>query len=150
MHFKVVPTDMGVIISYNVMIYNTLFQDKLSQIKDTGLTQNEEATREAIVPMVYSESLQDAVSNLSTSIDKLLLPMLKKRLVTTMEYFWLRQIFCPGEKVKELYEVFLPQKGVKGLKGFMEVLQDVGRKVPKYQNHRDLLKSSLQAHLSKF
>ena len=132
------------------MFYNTLFQDKLSQIKDTGLTQSEKAAREAIVPMVYSESLPDAVSNLSMSINKLLLPMLKKRLVTTMEYFWLRQIFCPGEKVKELYEVFLPQKGVKGLKGFMKVLQDVGRKMPKYQNHRDLLKSSLQAHLSKF
>ena len=84
------------------------------------------------------------------SINKLLIPMLKKRLVTTMEYFWLCQTFCPGEKVQELYEVFLPQKGVKGLKAFMEVLQDVGRKIPKYQNHRDLLKSSLQVHLSKF
>ena len=116
-------------------------------IEETGLMQNEEAAREAIVPMVYSESLPDAVINLSMSINKLLLPMLKKRLVTTMEYFWLRQIFCPGEKVQELYEVILPQKGVKGLKGFMEVLQDVGRKIPKYQNHRDLLKSTLQAHI---
>ena len=116
-------------------------------IKETGLTQNEEAAREAIVPMVYSESLPDAVINLSMSINKLLLPMLKKRLVTTMEYFWLRQIFCPGEKVQELYKVILPQKGVKGLKGFMEVLQDVGRKIPKYQNHQDLLKSTLQAHI---
>ena len=100
--------------------------------------------------MVYSESLPDAVINLSMTIDKLLIPMLKRRLVTTMEFFWLRQTFCPGEKVKELYEVFLPQKGVKGLKAFMEVLQDVGRKTPKYQNHRDLLKSTLQVQLSKF
>ena len=100
--------------------------------------------------MVYSESLPDAVVNLSTNINKLLLPMLKKRLVTTMEYFWLREIFCPGEKVKELYEVFLPQKGVKGLKAFMEVLQDVGRKTPKYQKHHELLKSSLKAQFSKF
>ena len=128
-------------------MFNTLFQDKLSWIKETGLTQNEEAAREAIVPMIYSESLPDAVINLSMSINKLLLPMLKKRLVTAMEYFWLRQIFCPGEKVQELYEVFLPQKGVKGLKAFMEVLQDAGRKVPKYRNHHDLLKSTLQAHI---
>ena len=137
-----------------ILSYITLFQDKLSQIKGTGLAFNqyesEEAAREAIIPMVYSESLPDAVNNLSMSINKLLLPMLKKRLVTSMEYFWLRQIFCPGEKVKELYEVLLPQKGVEGLKGFMEVLQDVGRKIPKYQNHRDLLKSCLKAHLSKF
>lgn len=100
--------------------------------------------------MVYSESLQDAVVNLSMNINKLLLPMLKKRLVSAMEYLWLRQIFCRGEKIKELYEVFLPQKGVEGLKAFMKVLQNMGRKIPKYQSHRDLLKSNLQTHLSKF
>ena len=127
---------------------------KLSQIKMVERTlrqhDNEDVAKEAIVPIVYSESLPDAVINLSRSFNKLFIPMLNKRLITLMEYYWLREIFCPGEKIKELYEVFLPQKGVKGLKGFMEVLQDVGRKIPKYQKHRDLLECTLQAHLSKF
>jgi len=100
--------------------------------------------------MVYAESLPDAVINLSRSINKLLLPMLKKHLVFTSEYYWLRGVYYPGEKLEYLYKNVLPQKGVKGLRGFMEVLQDVGRKVPKYQNHQDLLRSSLQTHLSKF
>ena len=126
------------------------FQQKLSLIKSSAQGQSEEAAREAIVSEVYSESLLDAVINLSMSINKLLQPMLKKSLVTSTEYSWLCQIFSPEEKMNELYEIILPQKGVKGLKGFMEMLVDIGRKIPKYQNHWDMMKSNLQACLLKY
>jgi len=111
---------------------------------------NENVAKEAIVPIVYSESLSDAVINLSRNINKLLIPMLKKHIVSTSEYCWLRGLYYPGKKLEYLYKNVLPQKGVKGLRGFMEVLQDVGRKIPKYQKHRDLLECTLQAYLSKF
>ena len=126
----------------------------MSQIKSAesllSRYDSKEAAKEAIVPMVYSESLPDAVFNLNKSINKLLIPMLKKHIVSTGEYCWLRGVYYPGKKLNYLYKEVLPQKGAKGLKAFLEVLQDVGRKVPKYQNHQDQLKSSLQAHLSKF
>ena len=100
--------------------------------------------------MVYSESLPDAVINLSMGINNLLLLMLKQHILTPGEYCGVKGVYYPGKKLGYLYKEILPQKGVKGLKAFMEVLQDVGRKIPKYQNHQDLLKSSLQARLSKF
>ena len=54
------------------MHYITLFQEKLSRIKsaESVLSQykGEKAAMKAIIPMVYSESLQDAVINFSTSI----------------------------------------------------------------------------------
>ena len=84
--------------------------------------------------MVYSESLQDAVINLSMSINKLLIPMLKKHIFSTGKHCWLRGVYYHGKKLECLYKEILPQKGVKGLKAFMEVLQDVGRKTLKYQN----------------
>ena len=123
------------------------------QIKSVGLVldqyKSEKAAKEAIIPMVYSESLQDAVINLSMSINKLLIPMLKKHIISTGEYCWLRGVYYHGKKLEYLYKEILPQKGVKELKAFMAVLQDVGRKMPKYQNHWDLLKSNLQACFSK-
>ena len=100
--------------------------------------------------MVYSESLPDAVINLSMNINKLLLVMLKKHIVSTSDYCWLRGACYHGRKLEYLYKEILPQKGVKELKAFMEILQEVGRKTPKYHNHHDLLKSTLQTHLSKF
>ena len=131
-----------------------MLQEKVSQIKsaESVLRQhkNEKAAMKAIIPMVYSESLQDAVINLSTSINKLLLPMLKKHILSTTDYCWLRGACYRGKRSELLYKEILPQKGVKGLKAFMEVLQDVGRKMPKYQKHLIELKSSLQAHLPKF
>ena len=53
--------------------YITLFQEKLSRIKSVesvlGQYKSEKAAVKAIIPVVYSESLQDAVINLSiTSI----------------------------------------------------------------------------------
>ena len=114
------------------------------------LYESEEAAKEAIIPMVYSESLQDAVINLSMSINKLLIPMLKKHIISTGDYCWLRGVYYHGKKLEYLYKEILPQKGVKGLKAFMEVLQNVGRKMPKYQNQWNLLRSNLQAYLSKF
>ena len=100
--------------------------------------------------MVYSESLQDAVINLSMNINKLLIPMFKKHIISTGDYCWLRGVYYHGKKLEYLYKEVLSQKGVKGLNAFMEVLQDIGRKMPKYQNHWDLLKSNLQAKLSYF
>ena len=99
--------------------------------------------------MVYSESLPDAVINLSMNINKLLLLMLKKYILSTGEYCWVKGVYYPGKKLEYLYKDVLPQKGVKGLRAFMAVLQDVGKKMPKYKNHRDLLKSSLLTHLTK-
>jgi len=98
--------------------------------------------------MVYSESLPDAVVNLSPTINKLLLPVFKEDLVSISEYFGLRQfflggIFYPEEKVEDLYMI-LPQKGVEGLKGFMTVLQDTGRRIPSHQQHLNLMTSKLQ------
>ena len=134
--------------------YTSLFQEKLSRIKsaESVLSQykSEKAAVKAIIPMVYSESLPDAVINLSTSINKLLLPMLKKHILSTTDYCWLRGACYRGKKSELLYKEILPQKGVKGLKAFIEVLQDIGRKTPKYQKHLDVLKSNLQAHLPKF
>ena len=104
----------------------------------------------AIIPTVYSESLPDAAINLSTNINKLLLPMLKKHILSTTDYCWLRGACYCGKESELLYKEILPQKGAKGLKAFMVVLQGVGRKTPKYQKHLDVLKSHLQAHLSKF
>ena len=128
-----------------------MFQEKVSQIKsaESVLRQHksEKAAMKTIIPMVYSESLQDAVNNLSTSINKLLLPMLKKHILSTTDYCWLRGACYRGKRSELLYKEILPQKGVKGLKAFVEVLQDVGRKMPKYQKHLDVLKFSLQAHL---
>ena len=101
--------------------------------------------------MVFSESLQDAVINLSMRINKLLIPMLKKHIISTGEYCWLRGVYYHGirKKLEYLYKEIFPQKRVKELKVFMEVLQDVRRKIPKYQNQWDLLKSNLQACFSK-
>ena len=98
--------------------------------------------------MVYSESLSDAVVNLSPTINKLLLPMLKEDLVSISEYFGLRQFFHGGifyreEKVEDLYMI-LPQKGVEGLKGFMEVLHNTGKRIPSHQQHLNLMTSKLQ------
>ena len=128
-----------------------MFQEKVSLIKsaESVLRQHksEKAAMKTIIPMVYSESLQDAVDNLSTSINKLLLPMLKKHILSTTDYCWLRGACYRGKRSELLYKEILPQKGVKGLKAFVEVLQDVGRKMPKYQKHLDVLKFSLQAHL---
>ena len=136
------------------MYFMTHYQEKASQIMSAGSILHqyecEETAREAIIPMVYSESLPDAVINLSMSINKLLVLILKEHIVSTSEYCWIKGVYYPGKKLEYLYKKVLPQKGIKGLKAFMEVLQDVGRKTRKYQNHRDLLKSSLQAHLSKF
>ena len=68
----------------------TPFQANLSLIKSVDATLHqheiEEAAKEAIVPMVYSESLSDAVVNLSPTINKLLLPMFKEDLVSVSEY----------------------------------------------------------------
>ena len=121
---------------------------------DTILCQYEgmEAAREAIVPMVYSESLPDAVINLGNrqSINKLLPLMLKKHLVSISEYYWLTEQTYDSERLTELYTVILPQKGVEALTGYMEVLQDIGRKIPKYQNHLDQLKSNLHSLLTMY
>ena len=100
--------------------------------------------------MVYSESLQDAVINLSMSINKLLIPMLKEHIISTGDYCWMKGIYYHGKKLECLYKEILPQKGVKGLKTYVEVLQDVGRKMPKYQNQWDLMRSDLQTHFAKF
>ena len=130
-----------------------MFQAALSWIKfaesSLGQYKSKKAAKKAIIPMVYSKSLSDAVINLSTSINKLLLPMLKKHILSTTDYYWLRGACSNGMKSKFLYTEILPQKGAKGLKAFMEVLLDVGRKTPKYQKHLDVLKSSLQAHYAK-
>ena len=121
---------------------------------DTILYQYEgmEAAKEAIVPMVYSESLPDAVINLGNrqSVNKLLPLMLKKHLVSISEYYWLTEQTYDSERLTELYTVILPQKGVEGLTGYMEVLQDIGRKIPKYQNHSDQLKSNLHSLLTMY
>ena len=111
---------------------------------------SKEAAREAIIPMVYEQSLPDAVDNLGNpqSIDKLVPLMLKKHLVTVSEYYWLKGELYPREKLMELYTVILPQKGMKGLEGLMEVLQHLGRNKPKYQKHLDVLKFNLQVVLS--
>ena len=116
-----------------------------NKIAGSVLCQYRAATK-AIIPMVYSESLPDAVINLSTSINKLLLPMLKKHILSTTDYCWLRGVCSHRMKSEFLYKEILPQKGAKGLKAFMKVLQDVGRKMPKCQKHLDVLKSNLQAH----
>ena len=99
--------------------------------------------------MVYSESLPDAVKNLSMTINKLLLLMVKKHIVSTTDYCWLRGACYRGRKLEYLYKEVLPQKGVEGFEVFIEVLQDVERDMPKYRNHRDQLKFSFQAHLLK-
>ena len=111
---------------------------------------SEEAAREAIIPMVYEQSLPDAVANLGNpqSIDKLAPFMLKKHLVTVSEYYWLKGELYPREKLMYLYTIILPQKGMKGLEGLMEVLQHLGRNKPKYQKHLDVLVSNLQVVLS--
>ena len=136
------------------VFYITSLQEKLSQIKSQESVLNqfrsEKATVKAIIPMVYSESLPDAVINISTSINKLLLPMLKKHILSATDYYWLRGACYREMRSEFLYKEILPQKGVKGLKAFMEVLYDVGRKTPKHQKHLDVLKANLQAHLSKF
>jgi len=98
--------------------------------------------------MVYSESLSDAVVNLSPTINKLLLPLFKEDLASISEYFGLRQFFHGGifyheEKVEDVY-VILSQKGVEGLKGFMEVLQNTGRRIPSHHQHLNLIASKLQ------
>ena len=98
-----------------------------------------------VVPMVYLELLSDAVVNLSPTINKLLLLMFEEDLVSVSG---LRQFFYGGilyheEKVENLYMI-LPQKGVEGLKGFMEVLQDTGRRIPSHQHHLNLMTSRLQ------
>ena len=129
-------------------------QEELSRIKSTGSLLceyvSEEAAREAIIPMVYEQSLPDAVENLGNlqSIDKLAPLMLKKHLVTISEYYWLKGELYPREKLIYLYTVILPQKGMKGLEGLMEVLQHLGRNKPKYQKHLDMLMSNLQYVLS--
>ena len=71
--------------------------------------------------MVYSESLQDAVINLSMSINKLLMLMLKKHILSTTDYCWLRGVYYHGKNLECLYKEILPQKRLKGLKAFMEV-----------------------------
>ena len=73
--------------------------------------------------------------------------MLKKHIISTGDYCWLRGVYYPGKKLEYLYKEILPHKGVKELKAFMEVLQDVGRKMPKYQNQWALLNSNIQVHL---
>jgi len=98
--------------------------------------------------MVYSESLPDAVANISPTINKLLLPMFKEDLVSISEYFGLRQFFHGGifyheEKVEDLYMI-LSQKGVESFKGFMKVLQDTARKLPSHQEHLNLMTSKMQ------
>ena len=125
-------------------------QEELSRIMSGSSVlcqyESEETAREAIIPMVYEQSLPDAVANLGNqqSIDKLVPFMLKKHLVSISEYYWLKGELYPREKMMELYTVILPQKGMKGLQGFMEVLQNVGRNKPKYHHHLDVLKSNLQ------
>ena len=61
------------------MRYHAVLSKKLSY-------ESEEAAKEAIIPMVYSESLQDAVINLSMNINKLLIPMLKEHIISTGDY----------------------------------------------------------------
>ena len=131
-----------------------ILQEELSRIKSTGSLlceyDSEEAAREAIIPMVYEQSLPDAVANLGNpqSINKLAPFMLKKHLVTVSEYYWLKGELYPREKLMYLYTVILPQKGMKGLEGLMEVLQRLRRNKLKYQKHLDMLMSNLQVVLS--
>ena len=73
--------------------------------------------------------------------------MLKKQLITTSEYYWLTEQMYPQEKVAILYKTILPQKGVKGLQGYMKLLQDTGKKIPRYQKYLELMKSKLQLFL---
>ena len=124
-----------------------MFQDKVkwiesvaSDLHDHGVV---DGTQDSGVPVIYSESLPDAVVNLSRSINKLLLPMLKKQVIITSEYYWLREKQSPEEKIAILYKVILPQKGVKGLQDYMELLQDTGKNIPRHQKHVNLMKSKL-------
>ena len=134
-----------------------MFQAELSKIMSVSkmLTQydeSEEAAKEAIVPMVYSESLPNAVETLGNtrSINKILPFMLKKHLISISEYYQLTEQLYDREKLTELYTVILPQKGAKGLEGYMEVLQEVGRKIPRYQKHLDQLKTNLLSLLTMY
>jgi len=100
-----------------------------------------DGTQVSAVPVIYLESLPDAVVNLCRSVNKLLLPMLKKQVITTSEYYWLREQQSPEEKIAVLYKVILPQKGVKGLQDFIKLLQDTGKNIPRHQKHVNLIKS---------
>ena len=111
-----------------------------SDLHNNGVVCN---TQSPAVPAIYLELLPDAVVNLSRSINKLLLPMLKKQVITTSEYYWLREQQSPEEKIAILYKVILPQKGVKGLQDYMELLQDTGKNIPRHQKHVNLMKSKI-------
>jgi len=107
----------------------------------------EEAAEKNAVLIVYSESLPDAVINLSRSVNKLLLPMLKKDLLDTSEYYWLRGVYYPGEKIEMLYDILL-KKGAKGLNVFLNLLQDTGKTIPRHLKHFNLMKSKLNSAIS--
>jgi len=108
-----------------------------SDLHDNGVVDGAQSS------VAYLESLPDAVVNLSRSVNRLLLPMLKKQVITTSEYYWLREQHSPEEKIAILYKVILPQKGVKGLQDYMELLQDTGKNIPRHQKHVNLMKSKL-------
>ena len=99
-----------------------------------------DGAQDSALPVIYFESLPDAAVNLCRSVNELLLPMLKKQVITS-EYYWLREQKSPEEKIAVLYKIILPQKGVKGLQDFLKVLQDTGKNIPRHQKHVNLIKS---------
>jgi len=109
-----------------------------SVLQEVGI---EEAAEDTTEHMVYSGSLPDAVINLARGVNKLLLPMLKKHIITISEFHWLTEKESPEEKITILYKVILPQKGVKGLQDYMNLLQDTGKNIPRHQKHVNLMKS---------
>jgi len=68
--------------------------------------------------------------------------MLKKNFLDTREYYWLRGVYYPGEKIEMLYEILL-RKDNKGLNIFMNILQDTGKTIPQHLKHFNLMKTKL-------
>ena len=97
--------------------------------------------QQELITQVLRETLPSAKGKLS--IDKLRPLLYQNGVINDEEATELLGIFSGEEKIRRLYAKMLPNKGLKGLKKFMDILYDTGWDTPSHMSHHGVLSMKL-------
>ena len=97
--------------------------------------------QQKLITQVLKEALPSAKNDLKLEEIRHLLR--QNGVITGEEAIELLGIFTGEEKITRLYTKMLPNKGMDGLKKYMEVLLDTGLKTPSHMRHLGVLSTIL-------
>ena len=97
--------------------------------------------QQKLITQVLKETLPAAKDDLS--IDEIRPLLYQSGVITSEEATELLGIFTGEEKITKLYTELLPKKGIKGLKKYMDILNDTGWDILSHMKHQCVFSTKL-------